>query len=748
MKQGNAREVQSWLPDQRFSSLPRSGNLLPFGIAALVAVADLVTPAELDIPLLYSLALLACAWTRSRRILLSVMALVVPLVYAGAILGKASNSRITPSMIWTNRTLTVAGLVLATAILSKFVRGIGVQDQHADLVRRLARSLNQAQAIIRTVDGTIVYWSEGATRLYGWSAADALHKSTQELLHTQWPAPSSEIDAAVQRDGNWSGELGHTRKDQSTVWVASQWVMHKVDGQPAVIIEIDNDITILKETEAALAASERRFRRLSDAEILGIVVTDSNNILEANDYFLNLMGYSRADLDGRLIDWGKLTGPADRERSVNALHQLEVTGTCHPFEMEYQRKDGKCVPVLVGSVTVDAQFLSFVIDQTDRKKAEAQLIQARKMESIGLLAGGVAHDFNNLLTIIMGYSEMALAKLPPDSSLIGDVQQIAKAAERAAGLTRQLLTFSRNQPVEIKNLRLNEVLRNLNGMLRRLIAADVEIVLELAEDSGVIQADPVQIEQVILNLAVNARDAMPDGGKLLIETSRVLVDREFAAGHVGLQPGSHIMLSVSDTGTGMSPEVRARIFEPFFSTKETGKGTGLGLATVYGIVKQMEGAIWVYSDPGQGSVFKLLLPTIDAAADSLVQDARVDLMPQGDATILLAEDEPDVRSYICKILERQGYRVLQAENGRQALEIAGRHHGVIHLLLTDVVMPEKGGDALAGFFTQTHPRAPVLRMSGYTDRMRRKDDIDTAYIQKPFTAAALLTRVRNLLAAA
>ncbi len=356
----------------------------------------------------------------------------------------------------------------------------------------------------------------------------------------------------------------------------------------------------------------------------------------------------------------------------------------------------------------------------------------------------MAHDFNNLLTIITGYAEMALTEVGDGHALRDALVEIADAAARAGPLTRQLLTFSRRQIAAAKRVALNDLVREFEKMLARLLGEEIELVLSLDPEDGAIMADPGQIEQVILNLAVNARDAMPNGGRLRIETSSMFADEEFSQAHFSVSPGPYVALTVSDTGSGMQPEVKAHIFEPFFTTKAPGKGTGLGLSTVWGIVKQSGGTIWVESEPGKGTSFKLLFPAMDAKAGR-DETAPVGESPSGKETILLAEDEPGVRKYTCQILEKHGYTVLTASNGREALHAARQFRGEIHLLLTDVVMPQMGGAELAAAFAVGHPDTRVLCMSGYSERLWPEAKTARNYIQKPFTPAALLHQVRSVL---
>jgi PAS domain S-box-containing protein len=389
-------------------------------------------------------------------------------------------------------------------------------------------------------------------------------------------------------------------------------------------------------------------------------------------------------------------------------------------------------------------FASVVRDISQRRELEGQLRQSQKLESIGQLAGGIAHDFNNLLVIISGYSAMLLDELRPGDRMRDRVEEIARAGDRAAALTRQLLVFSRREQVEQKNIAINDPVNSLQKMLGRLIGEDIEMVISLDENAGVLRADPGQIEQIIINLAVNARDAMPHGGKLLIETGRLFADEEFARSHLSVTPGPWVVLSVADTGCGMSDEVKSRIFEPFFTTKEQGKGTGLGLSTVYGIVRQSGGSIWVYSEPGQGSTFRILFPAVEGASP----DAAISIATgeqAGTETILVAEDEENVRQYVTELLIRRGFKVLQAANGKDALELARSYSGDIHLLLTDAVMPQMSGPSLAQQFAELRPGVPVLFMSGYSDRLLPPGTIESSLIQKPFAPGALITAARRLL---
>ena len=371
------------------------------------------------------------------------------------------------------------------------------------------------------------------------------------------------------------------------------------------------------------------------------------------------------------------------------------------------------------------------------------------MEAIGSLAGGIAHDFNNLLSVILSYTEFALGALPPDTSLRSDLTEVHKAGERAATLTRQLLAFSRKQVLQPVPLDLNHSASDLETMLRRILGEHIEYTHVLAPDLGVTVADPGQIEQVLMNLVINARDAMPNGGKLTIETRNVDLDDTYAARHVSVTPGQYVQLSVSDTGFGMSEETRGRVFEPFFTTKEQGKGTGLGLSTVYGIVKQSGGNIWVYSELGRGTTFKIYLPrAFGLEAQATSRPATPDIQPGRGETILVVEDEPALRSVVVRTLEEAGYTVLQADGGEAALDVNKRHDGPLDLLVTDVVMPRMGGGTLAQSLRTSRPGLEVLYMSGYTDNTIVHHGVNepgTGFLGKPFSAAQLTQKVREVL---
>jgi len=377
-----------------------------------------------------------------------------------------------------------------------------------------------------------------------------------------------------------------------------------------------------------------------------------------------------------------------------------------------------------------------------------QVRLAQRMETIGRLASGLAHDFNNLLTAILGHCDILLRRLPEQEPARKGIEEIRTAGERAAGLTRQLLAYSRRQVLKPQVIDLNSSVTSMVPMLRRLIDENIDLSPTLQTDLGHVEADPTQIEQIIMNLVVNARDSMPRGGRVVVETSNADLDETFAKRHVPTRPGRYVMLAVSDTGIGMDKATQARIFEPFFTTKQLGKGTGLGLATVYGIVKQSDGYIWVYSEPGTGSTFKIYLPRVDAEVSSEEAGKTPPPLPSGSETVLLVEDDSSVRLLASEMLRMNGYTVLQARSGREALDLIRRHGQPIQLLLTDVVMPEMSGRQLAKGVADIQPGIRVLYMSGYTDGVIAHHgilDAGVAYLQKPFTADFLARKVREVL---
>jgi len=443
--------------------------------------------------------------------------------------------------------------------------------------------------------------------------------------------------------------------------------------------------------------------------------------------------------------------PAEHARLRQALHEV-TAGVRLIGDVRHRCKDGTIIEAEGAVDTIDfagrSATLASVQDITERKHLEDQLRQSQKIEAVGQLAGGIAHDFNNLLTAITGYADLLFEDLGAQDPRRADLEEIRKAARRAASLTQQLLAFSRKQVLQPQVLDLNQVVANAEKLLQRLFGEHIALRTVLDPTLGAAMADPAQLEQVIVNLAVNARDAMPHGGQLMIETQNVHFDSSYAEMHPSVTPGPHVVLAVSDTGTGMDEATRQRLFEPFFTTKGPGKGTGLGLSTVYGIVKQSGGFVWVYSEVGRGSTFKVYLPRVAAKAQPIGPSALPAQVPRGTETILLVEDEPALRAVARRTLERQGYAILEAPDGDTALTLAGAHTGPLDLLVTDVIMPGISGRELATRLVASRPGVRVLYTSGYTDDAIVQHGVLEAGIQflrNPLTPSALARKVRDVL---
>jgi PAS domain S-box-containing protein len=516
-----------------------------------------------------------------------------------------------------------------------------------------------------------------------------------------------------------------------------------------------------KQVEAKLNESNELFRSAFEEAPVGMcLVSPEGRFLRVNNTFCLMLGRPESELF--TMSFMDVTHPEDRSASREWVGQIlagkEVPNT---LEKRYLQKAGHVLWGIVGSYLLRSDdgaplfFITHIQDITDRKLAEAekeklqaQLLQAMKMEAVGRLAGGVAHDFNNLLTVISGYSELLLQMIGKDSPMHGQVEEIKRAGERAALLTQQLLAFSRKQIIEPKVVRLDHQVAEMHKMLGRLIGENIEMQAITGKSLGAVKVDPGQFQQILMNLAVNARDSMPDGGKIVIETANVDLDEGYCALHPYILPGRFVMLSVSDTGTGMNEEVKAHIFEPFFTTKERGSGTGLGLAMAYGAVHQAGGSIAVYSEVGIGTTFKIYLPRVEEEVAKPVTDDRPQDMRGGSETVLLVEDEDIVRNLCVRILEHLGYKVLQARNGAEAIVLAQGYGDRIDLLLTDVVMPGMSGAELATQLVLLHPGMIVLFTSGYTEDVISHHGVlaeGVSFIVKPYTPSALARKVREVL---
>ncbi|HTK95108.1 MAG TPA: GAF domain-containing protein [Terriglobales bacterium] len=505
--------------------------------------------------------------------------------------------------------------------------------------------------------------------------------------------------------------------------------------------------------QEAVKRSEERYRSLVESAVYGIYRSAMDDrFLDVNPALVEMLGYDSPE-EVLALDVARdvYLDPNERGDLVQKYH---YTRHVDSVEVKWKRKDGTPMTVrLSGRAVVSVAgepegFEMIAEDVTERRAFEEQMRQSQKMEAVGRLAGGVAHDFNNLLTVIKGYTELVLDSYSEGDPRRGEIEEIRKAADRAGALTRQLLAFSRQQVLAPKTLNLNQVVQSMDGLMHRLLGENIELSTLLGPDVGRVRADPGQLEQVLMNLAINARDAMPRGGKLTIGTANAEIDELYAREHPTIAPGSYVLLAVSDTGQGMDTETQAHIFEPFFTTKEQGKGTGLGLSTVYGIVKQSGGDIWVYSEVGVGSTFKVYLPRVDAPAELVAPSSGSPRRAVGSETILLVEDEDGVRALVRKFLERSGYQVIEASSGDQALGLAHKHGDKIDLLLTDVVLPRMSGSELARRLVDMYPQTRVLYMSGYTDDAIVHHGVlsaGAAFVQKPFTAEALGRKIREIL---
>ena len=510
----------------------------------------------------------------------------------------------------------------------------------------------------------------------------------------------------------------------------------------------------LRAAQENLRRSEANFRSLVTNAPYGICSCDSTGkILDANPAFLELLGLSSPD---DVIGQHIFSLYADSEQWFDLADYLRSSDPFQGLTAEWKRKTGTTVVRVSGRAVSNGRkdgvvFEMFAEDVTERRVLEQQLRQSQKMEAVGRLAGGIAHDFNNLLMVISGYSEFLLERLGGEPHLRGPAQEIASASERASSLTRQLLAFSRKQMLAPRIVNLNDIATENLKMLTRMIGEDIDLVMTPGKTLWSVRADAGQIEQVIMNLAVNARDAMPSGGKLTIETANITLDEEYARVHAPLNAGDYVMVSINDTGAGMDAETQSHIFEPFFTTKGT-KGTGLGLSTVYGIIKQSGGYIWVYSEVGRGTTFKIYLPRVpsieEPAMHTIAAPAQFQKVEPGTETILLVEDEANLRYLARQYLEKQGYRVIEAADGAVAMQIAVAHEGVIHLLLTDVIMPGMNGRELAQRISEIRPNVKVLYMSGYTENVIGQDgtlDAGVRLLQKPFNLRDLKSKVREVL---
>ncbi len=606
------------------------------------------------------------------------------------------------------------------------------------------------------IAGNLTFFNDSFCRIYGYPREELMGMNDRQYTDEENAKKLFKAFNKVYRTGESTQEFDWEiiRKDEAKRYIeASASLIEDPSGNKVGFRGLVRDITERKSTEEALRVTQFSLEHAPEAVLW---INSKGQLGYVNEETCRSLGYARHELlSMALWDIDPNFSPG---KWATHWQNLPSRGPA-TRESHHRAKDGKIFPI---EVTGDylkygakEYNVAFVRDITERKLAERkmaevqeQLRQSQKMEAIGQLAGGVAHDFNNLLTVIKGYSQLYLVEVRKDDPLRENIEEIRKAADRAADLTRQLLAFSRRQVMEMRVLDLNELLTNLDKMLRRMIGEDIDLVTLLERNLGRVKTDPGQMEQVIMNLAVNARDAMPNGGKLTIETANVELDQAYARAHIAVTPGRYVMISVSDTGVGMTPEIRDRVFEPFFTTKEKEKGTGLGLSTVYGIVKQSGGNIWVYSEPGKGTTLKIYLPCVDEPSEGLKERVVSKELPRGSEIILIVEDEEVVLKLAGRILRRQGYEVREVLSGEEALKMCKEQRKSFHLLLTDVVMPQMSGRQLADQLKGMGQDFKVLYMSGYTDNAITHHgmlDKGANYLQKPFTVESLARKVREVL---
>lgn len=624
--------------------------------------------------------------------------------------------------------------------------------------------------VICDAQGRLVRFNEAARRLHG--------LPEQPIAPEQWaryydlyqpdgttPLPTEEIPLfrAFQGERVIDSEMVVVpRQGRPYYLVCNGQAMVDEAGRTIGAVVAMHDITERKRTEAALRESEEKYRNLFENAPVGVFRTHSSgNVLLANSTIARILGFKSAQETVAHYDDLAQQLFVNPERRGQLLQILQEQGFVENFEYEARAKDGRILWLSINarkvSVEADGSFVleGFLTDITARKQAEEekarleeQFHQSQKMESIGRLAGGVAHDLNNLLSPILGYGEMLLEDAAANDPRRESMEEIVSAGKRAQALIRQLLAFSRKQSLQFQPFNINVMVKDFKKLLRRTLREDIKIQMRLARSLPQVRGDIGQLGQVVMNLAVNAQDAMPHGGKLSIETASLELDADYARQRRGVAPGCYVMMAISDTGSGMDGDTREHLFEPFFTTKEKGKGTGLGLSTAYGIVKQHGGNIWVYSEPGLGTSFKVYLPVSEASPEEAIQPQHRQPAVQGSETILLVEDDRQVRNLAEIVLKRHGYAVLIGENGQEALSIMDGHEGEVQLLLTDVIMPDINGKELFEQVSRTYPDIRVLYMSGYTDDViAHHGVIDPAvnFIEKPFTVKGLALKVREVL---
>jgi two-component system cell cycle sensor histidine kinase/response regulator CckA len=626
--------------------------------------------------------------------------------------------------------------------------------EREELFRLISENAADMIAVV-DMEGRRIYNSLAYQRVLGYSADELKKSSGFEQIHPDDRAKVQEAAAEARRSGEGKTlEYRIRHKDGSwRVLESTSSAILSKKGEPERLVIVNRDVTERKKTVEALRQSEVSFRSLVEEAPYGIYrVTEDGEFLRVNPALQKILGYESPDeLLKTNLGLDVFRHPVDFRRLVELLGSV---GEFKDVEVDWKRKDGIPITVRCSGRRLNEgpdgtpYFEAFAEDVTDRRVLERQLRMAAKMEAVGRLSGGIAHDFNNLLGVIIGYSQVLRRRLGSDNPLYEHADEVEKAAQRAVSLTRQLLAFSRQQILTPVVLDLNRLVSDMEKMLPRLLGEDITVSIKLDPELGSVKADQGQVEQVVMNLAVNARDAMPEGGRLVITTANVELDQAYARHHPGAKPGRCVMLAVTDSGIGMSSETLAHIFEPFFTTKEVGKGTGLGLATVYGVVKQSGGYLWVDSQLGKGASFQIFLPRIDEAVAPRSAGPSQEENLRGNETVLLVEDADALRKLARSFLLDHGFHVLPASNGEEAMEVARKHNGPIHLLLTDVVMPGMNGRALADKLLARLPQLKVVYISGYTDSFIAGHGVleeGTHLLHKPFTEAALIRKIREVL---
>ena len=652
------------------------------------------------------------------------------------------------------------GLVLIFDIYTLYQQ-LQIHRMRRRLIRgeQLFRLISENAAdMIAVVDmqGHRVFNSFSYEKVLGYSLEELQKSSAFDQIHPEDREKVLQAADEARRTGVGKPLEYRVRHKDGTwrVLESTASVIRNSSGNPENLVIVNRDVTERKRSAEALRRSEEGFRSVVEDAPYGIYrATLSGELALVNTALGKMLGYaSPQDLLQTNLASGIYRYPLEHQK----LNQLLLeSDNFKDIEVEWKRRDGAPIIVRCSGCSIKdesgavAYVEVFAEDVTERRGLERQLRMAQKMEAVGRLSGGIAHDFNNLLGVIIGYSQVLKRTLGPQNPSFEHAEEIERASQRAVSLTRQLLAFSRQQVLDPVVLNLNTLLSDMEKMLPRLIGEDIALKLDLDSALSQVKADPGQIEQVILNLAVNARDAMPDGGKLLIQTANVDLDAAYTHTHPGSRAGSYVMLRVIDTGTGIDPEIQSQIFEPFFTTKERDKGTGLGLATVYGVVKQSGGYIAVDSEKGKGASFSVYLPRLQQPVASVVPAAAsAPVNTRGTETILLVEDAEPLRKLAAMFLKESGYLILSAPDGQQALQIARQHVGPIHLLLTDVVMPGMNGRVLGERLALTQPKVKILYMSGYTDSFIAGHGVlepGTHLLHKPFTQETLTRKVRELL---